>query len=64
MDDLDIRIPESARVISRDPTRTITGQRFSEMDMSEPGEGFLPLRNLGAERSEQRDPAGMGRGHQ
>jgi hypothetical protein len=44
MDDLDARIPEKVRVASQDPTKTVDGKRFSELDLDEPGEGFLPLR--------------------
>lgn len=39
------RIPEEARVISPDPTRTLSGTDFGQLDQDAPGEGFAPLRD-------------------
>lgn len=39
------RIPEETRVVSPDPTRTLTGHDFASLDQNTPGEGFAPLRD-------------------
>jgi hypothetical protein len=51
MEDLDVRIPDKERVVSTDPTKTIDGKPFHSLDVEKPGEGFLPFRQLGAEKS-------------
>ena len=53
MEDLDVRIPDEVRVVSQDPTRTVTGQPFHSLPLDQPGEGFLPLRSQGPERANQ-----------
>jgi hypothetical protein len=53
MEDLDQRIPEQVRAVSPDPTRTLAGQPFHSLDLNQPGEGFLPLRELGSKAANQ-----------
>jgi hypothetical protein len=53
MDDLDLRIPDEVRVQSADPTKTVDGKPFHDLELDKKGEGFLPLRNQGAEKANQ-----------
>lgn len=49
IEDLEQRIPQSVRVVSPDPTKTIDGKPFHSLDLDAPGEGFLPLAHYGPE---------------
>lgn len=49
IEDLEQRIPQSVRVVSKDPTKTIDGKPFHSLDLDAPGEGFLPLQKYGPE---------------
>lgn len=49
MQDLDVRIPDEVRVVSKDPTRTVDGKNFHMLDLDKPGPGFLPMRRNGEE---------------
>jgi hypothetical protein len=52
IEDLGIRMPDEGRVVSQDPTRTVTGQPFHSLNLEAPGEGYLPLRVHGPEAAE------------
>lgn len=53
IESLERRIPQQVRAVSPDPTKTINGQPFHSLDLAQPGEGFLPVRQIGPQQAEQ-----------
>jgi len=53
METLAVRIPDEQRVVSKDPSKTVDGKRFHELDLKQKGEGFLPLQKYGEEKANQ-----------
>jgi hypothetical protein len=47
------RIPPEMRAVAKDPTKTIDGRQFHDLDLDAPGEGFLPWVRYGPERAQQ-----------